>query len=148
MKMSNVEKIIAGVIVLSAFIALNIYITNKLVDSAISQYAQSIPAPVKPIVVDMDAIVTNLTNEGLAPIEVITYTQTLNALLVKEGYLVLDKQNTLSYHPRYALQPIPNDKLLEAAKKAGIDLASSNKEEMEAALNKGRALVNELITPL
>lgn len=147
MKMGKIEAVVAGMVGLMVLIGLNMTITKTLIDQAVDEYAQSIPAQPKPIVVDMDTIVKDLTEQGEQPIDVVVYTQTLNALLVKEGYLVLDKRSVLSYHPRYAYQPIPKDVLLAAAKKAGIDFEGPARVKMEEALTKGRALVDEMLTP-
>ncbi|MCI2286068.1 hypothetical protein L3081_24920 [Colwellia sp. MSW7] len=101
MKINITESLIAGLVFVAVIIGINMTITNTIIDNAIESYAKSVPAAPKIMVVNMDLIVKNLTSQDVEPIDVLLYTQTLNALPVKEGYLVLDSQSVLSYHPRY-----------------------------------------------
>ena len=146
MRMTLTERIVAGVVALSVIVGINMAITNTMIDKAVEGYAKSVPAAPKIMIVNMDMIVKDLTSQNVEPLDVLLYTQTLNALLVKEGYLVLDSQDVLSYHPRYTFQSIPSEKLFEAAKKAGIDLGDDARARMEEALVEGKKKVDDLFS--
>lgn len=146
MKVNLLEGLLAGVVSLLVITGVNMMVTTTMIDKAINNYALSIPAVPKIMVVNMDLLVSELTNQGIEPIDVLLYTQTLNALLVSEGYLVLDSPSVLSYHPRYNFNTIPSDKLFEAAKKSGIDLRKDNMAQMEEALKEGKKKVDDLLS--
>lgn len=146
MKINLIEGIVTGVVALSVITGINMVVTNTMIDNAISTYAQNTPTPPKAMVVNMDLIVKDLTKQGVEPIDVLLYTQTLNALLVKEGYLVFDSQSVLSYHPRYAFAPIPSEKLFEAARMSGIDISADTRAEMEEALVEGKKKIDDLLS--
>lgn len=100
------------------------------------------PAPTNPadsiVVIDGTQLAIDLTEEGKTAAEVRVYIETLVAVYVKEGFIIIDNDSTLGQPAEFMAQLPKEEALYAKANQMGIVVNAQTFKDAEAAVERTR----------
>jgi Na+/citrate or Na+/malate symporter len=135
------ELILPVLLFIGVVIAANMVISNHLIDKAVA----AIPVPVVPkiVTVNLDRIVEDKLKEGMTPVQVVTFTDTLVQVLLSDGYIILDANAVINAADAYVLKNVSTEQLAKMVELKGIKIKDS--KTFEEALSSSQKLYDDII---
>lgn len=141
--MVRTNKILYAILGAGLVIAANIMITNYLIKQSINNF--KLPTIPKIVAVDLDKVVQDKLNDGMTPLEVVTFTDTLMSVLLADGYIILDSKTILNAPSQHVLKKVSTEQLAIMVKERGIKIRDN--KTLEEALKSSQAQLDEMLKP-
>lgn len=121
-------------------VATNIFVTKFFIDKSFKEY----PWPVVPkvVTIDLDKIVQDKLDEGMTPLQVVTFSDTLTQVLLSDGFIILDAKSVINAPPQHVLKNVSTAQLGEMVKLKGIQIKDG--KSYEKALEDAQKQFDEL----
>lgn len=103
--MDKKSLIIAAIAVLVLNIAINVSINRYMLNKQIDLIVETVKIPAI-MTVDMDALVTRLTEDGHSSVEVLAYVDNINKAMQHRNVLLLDRKSAISVPNGYKLEHV------------------------------------------
>ncbi len=141
--MLKLDRILYALLFASLIVATNLVVTNHMVDKAISGI--KMPTVPKIVVVDLDKIVQSKMDEGMTPLQIVTFSDTLTQLLIADGYVIVDSKAVINSAPQYVLNNVSTEQLAEMVKQKGIKIRDN--KTLSQALASAQDEFDKLVKP-
>lgn len=141
--MVRTNKMLYAILGAGLVIAANVMITNYLIKRSINNF--KLPTIPKIVAVDLDKVVQDKLNDGMTPLEVVTFTDTLMSVLLADGYIILDSKTILNAPSQHVLKKVSTEQLAIMVEERGIKIRDN--KTLEEALKSSQAQLDEMLKP-